>query len=188
MGDKLFVNDICEQSIIKISEGDISALSVIYDCVGRLIFTVAFSILDDYQLSQDIMQDTFIQIADKAHTYQKGTNARAWIVSISRNLALNALKSKKREVQTDINPNNAYSVLSEDKLIASIAVSDALTCLTTQEKELVVYKTMSNLLHKQIAQIMGITTANSRQKYKRAIEKLRNFYLSEGGVTNVQKK
>jgi len=35
---------------------------------------------------------------------------------------------------------------------------------------------------------MGITTANSRQKYKRAIEKLRNFYLSEGGVTNVQKK
>jgi len=35
--EKLFVNEICEQSLRRISEGDLSALSEIYDCAGRLI-------------------------------------------------------------------------------------------------------------------------------------------------------
>lgn len=185
MKNNLFVNEICEQSIKKISEGDLNALTVIYDCVGRLIFTVAFSILGDYQLSQDIMQDTFIQIADKAHTYRKGSNAKAWILSISRNLALNVLKERKHVSVTDNSLFKANESFTEDKLISSITLSDALSSLSTEEREIVVYKAMCKLPHKQIAQLLGMTVSNSRQKYKRAMEKLRNYYFDEGGVINV---
>ncbi|HAN20376.1 MAG: hypothetical protein A2Y15_08030 [Clostridiales bacterium GWF2_36_10] len=188
MENNLFVNEICEQSIKKIAEGDLTALSVIYDCAGRLIFTVAFSILGDYQLSQDVMQDTFIHIADKAHTYRKGSNAKAWIVSIGRNLALNVLKERKHVSCVEDCSYKVIYPITEEKLITSITLSDALACLQSQEREIVVYKTMCNLSHNQIAGLMDITIPNSRQKYKRALEKLRCYYFNKGGVINVRQQ
>ncbi|PKM62654.1 MAG: hypothetical protein CVU97_04330 [Firmicutes bacterium HGW-Firmicutes-21] len=188
MENKLLVNEICEQSIKRISEGDLTALTVIYDYVGRLIFTIALSILGDYQLSQDVMQDTFIQIAEKAHTYRKGSNARAWIVSISRNLALNVLKERKHEIAIDENSAVEINPFNEDELIMSITLSNALSLLTTPEREIVVYKALWGLRHKQIAQIMNVSVPNSRQKYKRAMEKLRNYYFKEGEEVNVRQQ
>lgn len=178
---KLFVNEICEQSIKRISEGDLSALTVIYDCAGRLIFTVAFSILGDYQLAQDAMQETFLKIADNASTYRKGSNAKAWIVSIARNLALNMLSERKK--YADYNDNIIFR-FPEEELLEKIALSEALSTLTTQEREIVVYKTVCGMRHKEIAFILGISVDNSRQKYKRALEKLRG-YFEEGGKQGV---
>jgi RNA polymerase sigma-70 factor (ECF subfamily) len=180
---KLFVNEICEQSIRRISEGDLSALSVIYDCTGRLIFTVAYSILGDYQLAQDAMQETFVKIADNASTYKKGTNAKAWIVSIVRNLALNMANERKKYAGFDT--ENIVYPFPEDNLIDSIALSEALSHLTAQEREIVVYKTVCNMRHKEIGRILDISVDNCRQKYKRALEKLRNFYNEEGGKQSV---
>jgi len=179
--EKLFVNEICEQSIKRISEGDLSALTVIYDCAGRLIFTVAFSILGDYQLAQDAMQETFLRIAESARTYRKGSNAKAWIVSIARNLALNMLNERKKYAPYY---DNILFRFPEEKLLDRFALSDALSTLTTQEREIVVYKTVCGMRHKEIALILGISADNSRQKCKRALEKLRE-YLEEGGKQHV---
>lgn len=188
MANKIFVNEICDHSIKKIAQGDFSELSVLYDCVGRLLLSVAFSILGDYQLSEDAMHETFLKIAEKANTYRNGSNAKAWIASICRNISLNMLEKRKHELLTEENANETDDDLTEDIVVMSVTLSDALALLTVQEKEIVVYKTIWKLKHKQIAQIMNLSVDNSRQKYKRALEKLRFYYRDEGRNTNVSRQ
>lgn len=179
MEKKLFINEICEQSIKKISEGDLSALTVVYDCVGKLLFSIAFSILNDYQLSEDVMHDTFLKIAEQAKMYRRNSNAKAWIASICRNAALNTLKKRKYEAPSSGDTIEADINLSLDNEINTFELFDILTVLSLQEREIVIFKVLWRFSHDQIAKLMNLSTANTRQKYKRALDKLRNIYKEE---------
>jgi len=179
MESKLFANIVCEQSIIKISEGDYSALSVLYDCVGRLIFSIAYSILNDYQLSEDVMQDTFLKIAEHASMYTPGTNAKAWIAQVCRNTALNVLDKRKHEFSQEYLDCKSDNDSVEEKIIISMSLKEAMKILSDQEREIVIYKAMWGLKHKEIAQVMNIPADNVRQKHKRALEKLKIYYKNQ---------
>ena len=86
--EKLFENAECEKSILKIADGDHDALRVIHKYMNRQIYAVAYAVLRDFSLSDDIVQETYVKIMEKASSYEKGTNARAWILSIARNLSI----------------------------------------------------------------------------------------------------
>ena len=79
---KMFEKELCERALIKIAQGDISALDVIYNHFGKLLYSIAYSMTGDKHLSEDILQETFLKIAEKALTYKKGTNEKAWIEEI----------------------------------------------------------------------------------------------------------
>ena len=164
---------ICDRAIIKIANGNPDALCDIYKQLGRQIFTLAISILHNYQSAEDIMQDTFLQISGKAHTYRKGSNATAWILSITRNLALDEYRHRKYEVSDD--------ELEEAETTDEIPFEEleALSVLDDEEKQIVLLKIYSKLKHKQIAEILGITTYATEKKYQRAVVKLRAYYNEE---------
>lgn len=171
---KLFENELCERALIKIAQGDISALDVIYNHFGKLLYSIAYSVTEDAHLSEDILQETFLKIAEKASSYKKGTNAKAWIAAICRNLAIDKVRRRNNET--------AYcSAIDED--VTHIHTADdflsLLEVLNDEERQIVILKTAWGLKHSEIAKILSITTDNARQKYKRAIEKLKTT-LKEG--------
>ncbi len=173
-------NRLCEQSIIKLSEGDMSALSVLYDCIGRLLYSIAYSILGDHGLSEDAMQDTFLIIAEQAKDYTQNTNAKAWIAAICRNASLNV--SKKRSYELAILDEAGSQKLFDSSTVygdetLNIELHDMLCCLSDLERQIVVFRVFWKLKHKEIAQLMGIEHATVRQKYKRALDKLREEYF-----------
>ena len=62
--DKLFENPDCEKALIKIADGDHEALSVIHKYMNRQIYAVAYAVLRDVTLSDDVVQETYIKIMD----------------------------------------------------------------------------------------------------------------------------
>ena len=90
--EKLFENAECEKAILKIADGDNDALRVIHKYMNRQIYAVAYAVLRDFSLSDDVVQETYVKIMENASSYVKGTNARAWILSISRNLSIDIYK------------------------------------------------------------------------------------------------
>ena len=81
------VNVICDEAIAQISKGDREALSVIFDCMARMIFSVGIAITGNDADAEDVLQETMIEIVKYAHTYRSGSNARAWILSMARHRA-----------------------------------------------------------------------------------------------------
>lgn len=84
------------------ARGERSALQLLYEQEGPRLLSVVQRIVRDLALAEDIVHDAFIRIWNKAGTYdQTRGSARGWIFSVTRHLALNAIRNDARHVQMD---------------------------------------------------------------------------------------
>ncbi len=65
------------------------------------VFRYAFSLTRDRSDAEDLTQDTFLQAFRHWDQYARGTNARAWLFTICRNLYLRQRERRAREEPTE---------------------------------------------------------------------------------------
>lgn len=163
--------------IEKIAKGDINYLSKVYEDLKRPVFLLILSILKDYSLSEDAMQDTFIKVNQNAKSYQKGTNAKAWILKIARNTALNYLK--KQAFESPLDDDNPSGCDMEQEAITSLDFLKALEPFDETDRSIITLHIFGRLTHLQIAAIVGLKAGNVRMRYSRMIKKLKNYYYQK---------
>jgi len=83
--------------------GDRRALSRLYEAEGGRLLGVVRRIVRDTAMAEDIVHDAFVNIWSRASSFDpaRASAARAWIFSIARHLALNALRDGAREIGVD---------------------------------------------------------------------------------------
>ena len=180
MTDNL-TNKYCDRALCKIADGDMDGLNVIYDKLGRRIFMLAFSILRDRESAEDVMQDTFLKIATQAHAYKEQSNAIAYILMIARNLSLNMLAKRRRSATCEISLDNGADVAEQDEFLGYFSMQelDALSILDEEERQIVVMKLDCGMKHRDIAAFLDIGEAACQKRYRRALDKLKNYYKQE---------
>ena len=160
--------------LTRLREKDNEALEHLYLELKRPIFIFILSIVKDYHIAEDILQETFIKVITNSESYEKGSNAKAWIFSIARNISLNQIKSRKREeLKEDIIKED--STLFTEEVESAMEFLRLIEPLESEEREIVALKLSAGLGHKQIAETLNISVINSRAKYSRAIKKLKNI-------------
>ena len=92
---------VLDKYIKKFINGDASAFDEIYNRTRKSVYYVAFSVLRDKALAEDVMQTTYMRVLKNIHGYTLGTNASAWIVKIAKNEAINVKKVRMREQSVD---------------------------------------------------------------------------------------
>lgn len=162
-------NKMCSQAICEISEGNTSSLTVLYDCLGKDIFVLAISILNSYADAEDAMQETFLKVIQKAGTFDRKGNARAWVLSITRNSAIDMLRKKKATVSIE----DIDDMGSESDLISDAEVREMLGKLDIEDRNIVILKLVNGMKFPEISQIMGLTLSATQKRYQRALKKLR---------------
>lgn len=155
-----------DQLLLKISQGDNDAFSELYNATGRGVFAFIYSYLKNYQDSEDVLQTVYLKIKLNAYQYKQGTNARAWILQIAKNLSLNELKKRKPTVE-----------LTEDVPLSSsprnMVVSDVMNrVLDEEERQIIVLHVLWGYKHREIAEILNCPTGTVTSKYKRGVQKL----------------
>ncbi|HBL83299.1 MAG: hypothetical protein A2Y17_10215 [Clostridiales bacterium GWF2_38_85] len=176
MHQSFFNNAVCDKAIISITEGDINALSVIYDLMSRQIYSLAMSILRNIHDAEDVLQDTLYEIVKCSHAYRKGSNAKAWVLSITRNLALKKVRNRKITVPLDEAENTLNASVSDDTFIKPLLFFDTLKILPDDEQQIIVLKIHSGLKHKEIADVMEMSVTAVQKKYQRACKKLSAYF------------
>jgi len=63
------------------------------------LYTSAFYLSKDKAEAEDLVQETYIRALRFFGKFQPGTNCRAWLLSILRNLFINRYQQKKREAE-----------------------------------------------------------------------------------------
>jgi RNA polymerase sigma-70 factor (ECF subfamily) len=80
-----------------ISEGDRWAFACFYDQYCKLLFAVAYRILNDQKESEDVLQEVFLQIWDKAGSYNPLLGKPvSWAVTLTRNKAIDYIRAHQR--------------------------------------------------------------------------------------------
>jgi RNA polymerase sigma-70 factor (ECF subfamily) len=79
--------------MVRIAAAQTEALGQLYDLYGRLVFSLAVQILGDETVAEEVTQDVFVQVWNKAKTYDPVQGkVVTWLARIARNRAIDTLR------------------------------------------------------------------------------------------------
>ena len=140
------------------------------------MFNVSFRILNNQELAEDIMQESFLTAFTKLDTFIGNVTFGAWLKKIVINKSINELQNNNKYI---------FSTLDETKLELKDELKDDFENINTEKviKSLLKIKEDYRIiitLHfiegydlKEISEILNITYENCRTKMSRAKESLR---------------
>jgi len=93
---------IDRQLVARVSAGDHSALSALYDRHGGMVYSIALSILRDPGNAEDVAQDVFITLWTRPDRYNPDVGRFApWFYRVARNRSIDVIRQRRREVMPD---------------------------------------------------------------------------------------
>ena len=162
-----------DHTLRKLQQEDKKAWEEIYQLLYPSIFRYTFSLVKDYHQAEDITQEVFIRIERYKKRYIPGTNVKAWVYQMTKNLIYTKLHQKKEitldEEKLDFLIHQEYLKPSTDLSF----VNDALNCLTEKEKQVVTLHLYGGLKHYETAKVLRLPYSKVRSIYAYALTKIR---------------
>ncbi|MFP4287080.1 MAG: RNA polymerase sigma factor [Candidatus Izemoplasmataceae bacterium] len=148
------------------------AFEAIYHETKHAVYAMILPIVKDRSLAEDIMQDTYIKMIERIHSYNPKYKFINWLLTIAKNQALDVYRRRSKEVPLtdawlDTLPNMTSSI--EKRLQAEYY----LKILTDEERRIVLLKVVADLTHKDIAYQLGKPLGTVTWIYQEAIKKMR---------------
>lgn len=170
-----------------LKEGDMKALEGIYTIMKKNVYLLSNSILCSTEKAKDIMQETFIKVAQNINGY-KSKNATVWICRIARNLSYTEYNKSKRSISLEVFEENISDNKNhEDIWVQNISLQNAMLRLEPLEREIVTLFAMQNYKHREIACIVERPMGTIQWLYNKAIKKLKK-YMEEITPINFHQK
>jgi len=168
--------------IFKVGEGNREAFASLYEKTKTSVYAYALSVIKNSTLAEDIMQDTYVNIAKNAAKYDSQGKPMAWILTIVRNLALMKMKASESknvslEECLDFSSQEDDYSNSDRKIILKMA----LDCLSDEERQIVVMHAVSGLKHREISTTIGMPLSTVLTKYNRALAKMKKKLGGDSG-------
>lgn len=95
--------NVVEELLEKIKCGNLSSFDELYAKYNSVLLSFSYGFIHDTNLSQDIVQESFIALWQQKETLPKGTNLKNYIFTIVRNKSISLLREmiKKRTMSID---------------------------------------------------------------------------------------
>jgi len=100
-----------ETFVPRVATGDQRAFEQLYDAHSGVIYALLLRMLRDTEDANETLQETFIQVWNKASTYDpsRGTEI-AWLMQIGRSRALDRIRSRKLRGQKESDAGKEISI------------------------------------------------------------------------------
>jgi len=169
-----------DRAIISIQNGDGNGLALLYELTRRAVFAFVLPIINDYQLAEDIMQETYVKAYRAAGSYEPGTSGINWLFTIARNRALNIIKERHRDEQVDFDAQHERAGAIVEKPNWDTPTIDlAKSVLEPDEQNILFLHAIGEYKHREIAELMGLPLGTVTWKYQTAVKKMQQN-LKEG--------
>jgi RNA polymerase sigma-70 factor (ECF subfamily) len=166
--------------LARVAKKDREALSEVYARFQRPLFRYLFHLLGQKELAEDILQEVIVIVWQKAHTFQRTSQAASWIFGIAHHQAFKALR---RDTSTAFVSLEAAMGIPDETLDPEAdmlrqttheEVAQALACLSHEHREVLELAFFQDFACKEIAAIVGIPlgTVKSRLSYARRALKI----------------
>lgn len=159
--------------MIRIAGGDKDALAELYRRSHAAVYGFALSILKNTHDAEDVLQDTYLQVWQAAGSYRALGKPMAWLMTITRNLAMTRLRSRSR---TDsFSPEDWQDRLAETPAVTPedrMTLEALLTALSEQERQIVTLHALAGLKHREVSALLELPLPTVLSKYNRALKKL----------------
>jgi RNA polymerase sigma-70 factor (ECF subfamily) len=162
---------------------DRAAMAEFYDLRSGLLFSIAMRILEDAGEAEEVIQDVFLQIWQKAATFDPELgSAVSWAVSITRNRAIDRLRSRQRrfrlsetlqEEASRATPLETKNFCGSDNDSASF-IRKAVNSLPQEQRQAIEMAFFGGLTHQEIAESLREPLGTVKARIRRGMMKLRD--------------
>lgn len=167
------------------------ALSELYDRYGRLVFSLAYHSVGDPAAAEEITQDVFIRVWEKAATYRsEQAKVSTWLTSIARYRSIDILRRRgvrpeQNSVSWEEVSLNSMPAAEEDpeqiteKNLQERRVRKAIASLPPEQRQVLALAYFKGLTHMEIAELLGDPLGTVKTRIRLGMQKLRETLLDE---------
>ena len=167
-----------------IKDGDEAAFQEIVRRYRNPITNFVYRMLDDYERSVELAQETFIRVFTSASRYQANYSFSTYIYRIATNLAISELRRRKRRKfvslfspftddngdaveldPPDLNPLQDESLIKNER---RKAVARAITSLPEKYRAAIVLRDVEGLSYDRIAEVLKLSEGTVKSRINRA--------------------
>lgn len=180
-----------DETLIRLIAGSQSdALGELYDRYSRLVFGMARNALGDQGLAEEITQDVFMRIWNKASTYQAVQGkVVSWIAGIARNRAIDVFRHQKSLLDGNslsleelplFDPPDSLNVEQEiESKLKERRVQQALFQLPKEQRDALALAYFRGYTHEEAAEALGQPLGTVKTRIRLGMQKLREILEDE---------
>lgn len=173
-------------------QGDKAALSQLVHKYSERVYNLALRILRNREDAEDVLQETFLTVIEKIHTFDGRSSFFTWIYRIATNASLMRLR-KKKVVFQQLNDNPDFQESVESRVFIDWSqdpsvnvydeevkkkIDEAINKLSDIYRGVFILRDIEGLSIKETSEILQITEENVKIRLRRARQFLRD-YLSD---------
>ncbi len=165
--------------------GSREAFRLIYEKYVSDLLTLAANLLDDAGSAEDVVQDVFVKFVRFAQTFRLTGSLKGYLATCVANRARDYIRQNKRRQR--FTANDAVQTTAEEKDPVQLVIrseelqklSQAMTQLPYEQREVVVLRLHGDLKFRQIAQLQDVTIKTALTRYRYGLQRLRSILNGE---------
>ena len=173
----------------RIQAGDEEALLTLHARYVNLVYSVAYQVLDDRMAAEEVAQDTFMRLWEKAATYDPAKGEFiTWMLTITRRLAIDSLrKRQRREPRQDMlfideNPDLWENLLSTETSELRRSLLAVLHQLPVEQRDAIGLAYFYGMSHADISAFCKVPLGTVKTRIRQGMQKLRHIWMAEPPV------
>ena len=174
----------------RIAQGDHASLGELYDRFSGVLFSVAYRVLNNREATEDVLQDVFVQIWEKAPSYDPARGKpMTWAVTLTRNKSIDRLRSTQRRnrLQDDIERESQSLEQFDDRSSFEVVVSGeagalvrpAIAKLSKDQREAIELAFFSSMTQTEIAARLKVPLGTVKARIRRGMMRMRDVISPE---------
>ncbi|MGJ3239135.1 MAG: RNA polymerase sigma factor [Anaerolineae bacterium] len=180
----------------QIEQGDEDALLNLHGQFASPVYAVAYRVLGNAQDAEEVTQDVFLKLWDKAHTYdpEKGTFI-TWLLTITRRAAIDRLRKRERRDP----PNESFSMDAAPHLWETQLGEEDLTDLQRSlvgvmnelpgdQRDAIYLAYFHGMSHSDIAAHLDKPLGTVKSHIRLGMQKLRAIWMQHQPTTQIDRE
>jgi RNA polymerase sigma-70 factor, ECF subfamily len=184
-----------EALIARLAAGDRSALGLLYDRYAGPVYALVLRIIADRQAAEDLLQEVFLRVWQRAATYQ-ATRGRplTWVLGIAHNLAIDEVRRRQRrpqgvEERDDATVDSLLAVVPSEEpgpaeqaweRLCRAQISAALEQLPPAQRAIIELAYFEGYTQSQMAERLGEPLGTVKTRLRLGMQKLRELLQGQG--------
>lgn len=169
-----------QELIDRLKKGDKSAFREIYARYSQIVFNLAFRMLRSREEAEEVVQEIFLQVWNRAESYDSGRGAiSTWIVNIARSRSIDRLRTLGFREQTTeldeerVNSKSDLSRIIEDREESKKIIRDALDSLPDNQRQAIEMVYFEGLTHIEAAERLNEPVGTIKTRIRLGVAKLK---------------
>ncbi|MGZ3883122.1 MAG: RNA polymerase sigma factor [Bacteroidia bacterium] len=173
-----------EELVARLKARDKEAFEYFYDNYSPAFFSILLKILGSQELAEDTLQEAFVKIWTNMASYdEKKGRLFTWALNVSRNTALDKLKSKHLKYQIQNLEKSVHIVdsqMSSSQKTDHIGLRETVDNLRIEHRELIELAYYGGYTQEEIAKELKLPLGTVKTKMRNAIVELRKVFKPDG--------